>query len=174
MVIVLDSSQTEMFPHSQPIKTDHLRLNKTFHSSRNKSDVLNNASKPESESNTEKKKTKKQTQVLHVPDLVDQKRWSCCSWIIDDLQVVQGPLTSQAWVYEVAGLPFAGTCWLHPLNPSLREERNQLWPTLLAWLSDKWHVQPQGTVVSSCLWTFFKVSSPQLLSYCVLLPDCGK
>lgn len=45
-----------MFPHTQPIKADHLRLNKIFHSSRNKSDILNNASKLESESNLEKEK----------------------------------------------------------------------------------------------------------------------
>lgn len=50
VVIVLGLAQTEMFPHTQPIKTDHFKLNKTFHSKRNKSDILSNTSQPESES----------------------------------------------------------------------------------------------------------------------------
>lgn len=55
-VIVLDLSQTEMFPLTQPIKTDHLKLNKTFNSSKNKSNILNNVNRPESKSSHENKK----------------------------------------------------------------------------------------------------------------------
>lgn len=104
-------------------------------------------------------KKKKKPKTLNIPDPVYQRWWSCCSWIADDLQAVQGPFPCQAWVQEGAGLAFAGTCWLPPLEPSLGEERSQLRPTRLAWISDKWHVQPQGTLVSSCLWTSFSFLS---------------
>lgn len=151
-----------MFPYTQPIKTDHLKSNKTFHSNRNKSDILSNTSQAESESIKEKN--------LHVPAPVYQRWWSYGSRITEDPQAVQGSFPCQAWVCKAAGLGSVGMCWLCPLNPSL-EERSQLWPALFAWISDKWRVQPQGAVVTSCLWPSFRVSSPQLLSYSILLLD---
>lgn len=96
--------------------------------------------------------------MFHVTDPVYQRWWFCCSWIADDLEAVQGLLLCQAWICEGAGLDFAGICWLCPLKPSLGEEPAVASTACL----DQWHVQPQGTIVSSCLWTSFRVPSPQL------------
>lgn len=132
-----------MFPHTQPIKTDHLKLNKTFNSSKNKPNILNNVNKLESKSSHENKK-------------------ALCPWPRTrgggPIAVGLEPICRQSKGHSV---PAHGTWgwlwrnWLHALDSSLVEESSQ-------------HGQPclPGSVISdmfslrellsrSCLWSSF-------------------